>query len=191
MINVNFPMPMDKLFKIRAIVGTIVFFGSIYIFAEIIINVENEKNNLQIEKSLIENKRKDIEQAKTAARNEFRYIINKSKVDISYLNELSASVSREEFNKIAKPMTENLDSMLDKNITATNVIQQREKELNSNIIKTQSKEKLINLYDGWKLVGYFFEALILIFSIILAFPGFKRWNYEESVNPPVKPKSKK
>ena len=58
---------------------------------------------------------------------------------MSYLNELSASVSREEFNKIAKPMTENLDSMLDKNTTTTNIIQRREKELNSNIIKNPIK----------------------------------------------------
>lgn len=146
---------------------------------------------MQNQKSLIQNERKDIELARTSAQNELRYIIIKSKVDMSYLNELSASVSREEFNKIAKPMTENLDSMLDKNTTTTNIIQQREKELNSNIIKIQSNEKLINLYDEWKLVGYFFEVLILIFSIIVAYPSFKRWNCEESVNPPIKPKSKK
>lgn len=43
MINVNIPIPMYKLFKIKAIFGTIVFFSSIYFFAEKIIDVENKK----------------------------------------------------------------------------------------------------------------------------------------------------
>ena len=52
-------------------------------------------------------------------------------------------------------------------------------------------DKIISRYDSWKYLGLSAIALISLFSLYVAYLGFKRWDYEEPVSQQKKPKLKK
>lgn len=78
--------------------------------------------------------------------------MEKAKIDNNYLLELESTLTRKEFNRDGKPITESLYTQFNDIDRKYNDILQKEKKLKAKIINLNSKEESIVLYDEWKIL---------------------------------------
>ena len=189
MINLN--IPLDKLYKIQAIGCSILFLIIISTTYKYNDERENERIKNSVANESIKNKEKLLNEELNSIRVEFKNIMNKSLSDITYLNELRPSLQSQEFNKLAFPITEQLESRLNENEKKQINHTQKVSMLDSLKIETKAMDKSISAYDSWKCFGLCFTTVLSVISLYFAYLGFKRWNYEEPIKIPTKTKLKK
>ena len=184
MINLN--IILDKLYKIVAIGGIVSFLIIISFTYRFIVELENKRIKNSEANEVIKNEEKLLNEELNSIRVEFKNIMNKSLSDITYLNELRPSLQSQEFNKLAFPITEQLESRLNENEKKQINHMQKVSNLNSQKIEIKANDKIISICDSWKYFVLFLTTVLSVISLYFAYLGFKRWNYEEPIKIPTK-----
>lgn len=191
MINTNLNIPLDKFYKIMALGGSAFFILAVYFTYTYVVEFENKRIRNSIASEVVNNEKNLLHEELEANELEFKNIMHKSLLDVIYLNEIAPSLEQDDFNKLAHPITEKHEAKLNENEKKAINLKEKVSKHNSKIIEIKSMDKIISRYDSWKYLCLSAIALISLFSLYVAYLGFKRWDYEEPLSQQKKPKLKK